>query len=199
MNRFLIPLSLVLWPACATAQQNMSPVAWQPRQVQIVGPMTPESIVMPIVILQSAIAAHDPSIKVLINSPGGLNVAGSQLLSALKRARVAGVRIDCRVDGQASSFAAVLFEAGCSTRAMAPGSYLLFHESFFTELPPGKKTLSDLHAFTDNLEDENRRVAALCAWRLHMSADQYLAWVKGRDRYLDAPAALKMGATDTAE
>lgn len=143
--------------------------------------------------LQDAMDAHESEVIIDIDSPGGRVDVGLALLGVMDAARKQGIILTCRVDGMAASMAAIIFEAGCTTRTMTPTSSLLFHEPAVREAG-GKE--GDFRRLADTLADTNKRMAILVAPHLHMTARQYAAWIADRDRWVSADEAKEMGAVD---
>lgn len=164
----------------------------QPRVLRL-GPVMLPDVLDLAESLQEAMASREPSVTIVIDSPGGSVDTGLALVGMLKAARAQGMSVHCRVDGTAASMAAVILEAGCTTRTMTPGSALLFHEPSIRELGG---TEHDLRRLADKLADVNRRIAILIAPRLGLTARQYEAWVRERDRWMDADESLEKGAVD---
>jgi ATP-dependent protease ClpP protease subunit len=146
--------------------------------------------------IQAARKAKVHEFTILIDSPGGRVDWMFYIYDALRAAEHEGVKSRCVVlpDGYAASAAAFILE-GCTTRVMAPSSRLLFHE--VASGANGKK--GDLRRTTHQLEDADMHVAVILAPRLHMTAAAFYAWVNGRDRWLDASAALEHFAVDSVE
>lgn len=138
--------------------------------------------------LDAATQRGGGTLRIVIDSPGGFDSVMFRLIDKATEAQKMGVRIECHVDGMAASAAAIFLEAGCTTRTMTPRSRLLFHECAVTGAS-GKAVA--LEGIANEMEDQDMYVATMIAWRIHMSAEQYAAWVHGRDRWVDAPGALK--------
>lgn len=147
--------------------------------------------------IHDAVEHGDRELTIRIDSPGGRVDYMLQIFDALRKAEHSGTKSRCEVvpDGMAASAAAMILEA-CTTRVMAPSARLLFHEAAVGGAD-GKK--GDLRRTADHLEDTDTRIATMLAWRLKMTAEQYLAWVTGHDRWLDAPGALQLHAIDVIQ
>lgn len=145
--------------------------------------------------IELAAAVGAPSVTVIIDSPGGFVNVGYVVIGTMQRARAQGTRVDCRVEGMAASMAAIVLEAGCSTRTMSRSSSLMFHEIYVGKVN-GPQTIYTLRTTANGLEDDNRRSAVMIAWRMGMTAGEYLRWIAGRDRWVDAAEALELGFID---
>lgn len=156
------------------------------------GPVNALSSLDVITGLQAAAEAKQP-VHMTINSPGGSVTTMFEIIELMRDLTRQDLPVTCTVKGMAASAAAIILEAGCSTREMTADSQLLFHEP---SSGGGGGKEGDFRRAADELADMNQRVASLIAWRLGMTADEYAAWIRDRDRWLDAPGALKMGAVD---
>ena len=147
--------------------------------------------------IQAAADAKVPEFTILIDSPGGSVAEELLVFAALRDADHKGVKSRYIVlpDGMAASAAAVIFE-GCSLRIMAPSSRLLFHE---VRVGGVQGTKGDMARLAERMEDLDKEVATMFAWRLGMSANSYLAWISGRDQWLDGTGALERQAADVVE
>lgn len=147
--------------------------------------------------VQDAVDSQASDLEIRINSPGGRVDYMIAIFMAIRSAEHRGVKTRCVVepDGMAASAAAVILQA-CTTRVMSKNSIILFH-SGSTGGVEGKR--GDLHRAADNLEDNDTWVASLVAWRLNMTASEYMTWTDGRDRWLDWDAAKKRHAVDVVE
>lgn len=146
--------------------------------------------------LQRAVDTRIPEFEIVMDSSGGYTEIGYSVLDLMNVARVRGTKIICDVV-RAESMAAILLETGCTVRRMRPGAHLLFHEIYFAEIfAPAKLDEKHLRESADHLADWNRRAAVLMASRMRMSADQYLAWISGHDRWVDSAEALAKGFVD---
>lgn len=159
--------------------------------------------VMPLMFgLQAAIENHEKLVHIDIDSPGGYVSAGMRVLYAMRLAKEAGITIECRIvdDGMAASMAAIIFEVGCNSRQMAPSASLMFHEPAMG-FEGGKE--GDFQRAANDLADLNKRMAIQIAARLRhedgtrWTAAEYVAWIKDRNRWVDATEAVAMGAADS--
>lgn len=73
-----------------------------------------------------AISQAEGELNVRINSPGGLVTEGLAIYSALMRARAAGVKVTCSIDGLAASMASVIAMAGDEI-VMAENALMMIH------------------------------------------------------------------------
>ncbi len=145
--------------------------------------------------LEKALASDQDTVVVNINSPGGYVSELYRLEELTNAYRAKGGHVVCRVTGMAASAAAVYFESVCDERIMTKGSSLMFHE--IADEVSGKG--SDIQKKADEIYDEEMRQASIYAYKLGMTAEEYIAWIRARNRWLDASLALKMGATDSVE
>ncbi len=166
--------------------------------LKIEGPIDGLSSIGPIVGLRLAALKKYSHVDVVIDSPGGDLGAAVGIIAAMKGAQKAGTEVRCTVRGRASSAAAIILEAGCSTRRMSKSSYLLFHEVYYGE-PQSAQKMHEFYDYANGLYDSNKYVAVLIAWRMGMSADEYMTWVGRRDRFVDATEALQRGFVDSIE
>lgn len=171
-------------------------VCVSPRQLELHGVSNTSAIAL-VLGLREAIELNESVVVLNIDSPGGSVTAGLGIINAMRAAQAAGVKIICRVDGMAASMGAIILEAGCSERHMTRGSQIMFHEPALRPFDGGKE--GDYQRIANDLSDTNRRIATLIAWRMGMTADQYVAWVSGRDRWMDWAEALEKHAVDAVE
>jgi len=152
-----------------------------------------------IAVFQEAAKNHTPAITLLIQSPGGMNDAGYALIRTMLEAEAGGTKVTCVVQ-EADSMAALVVEGACTKRVMHRNGKLLFHESGYVMLVPTREeerlTKTRLRKLADELEPEDRRSAELVAAHMHMTPDEYLKWIAGQDREVDAPTALARGWID---
>lgn len=152
--------------------------------------------------LSDAVDSKESEVIVDIDSPGGSVDVGLSIINAMQAAHRGGMKLTCRVgdNAMAASMAAAILEAGCTTREMAPTAALLFHEPAVPEAGRGNE--HDFRRLSDALADTNRRMAILIAPHLkhaggsRWTADEYSAWIAGRDRWVDHAEAIAMGAVD---
>lgn len=143
--------------------------------------------------LTASVEAKVPEVRVTIDSPGGSVSTMFEIIDLMRKGRAQGMVVECKVDGLAASAAAIFLQAACSERAMTRASQLMFHEPAMG----GEGKEWDFRRAADHLADTNRRVATLIAWRMGMTADEYEAWIKDRNRWEDAAGALAKGFVDT--
>jgi ATP-dependent protease ClpP protease subunit len=139
-----------------------------------------------------------PRVVLEIDSMGGMDDAGFTLILAMNYARANDVHITC-IAQHAYSMAAIVFEAACDTRKLHLDGSLLFHEGAYLILgsePGARLTKTFLAALADQLNDDDLHMAKLVAPRMGISAEDYMAWIAGHDRYVDAPEALVKGYID---
>ena len=185
---------------CETRKTNQAPGPWLPtapesvEPLKISGPINSVTSGLFGLALVQAVAKQPKSLTVIIDSPGGSVDEMLTIIELLNitRSEPDPIPVRCEVRGLAASAAAIILEAGCTTRAMTRSSQLMFHEP--ATIARGKE--GDFRRTADDLADTNQRIATLIAWRMGMTAEGYSAWIRDRDRWLDAPGALKLGAID---
>ncbi len=209
MGRILV--FAVALSACATVRSPDSYSVYPPYTLQVTAPeakvrhvdlgeVSPIETIGLIIGLQAAVENHEKAITVDIDSPGGSVAVGLNILDRLHEAQKGGMKVTCRVgpNAMAASMAAIILESGCDVREMDPTASLLFHEPAMGT--QGKQ--GDFERAAGDLEDTCRRTAILVAPHLkhkdgsRWSATEYMAWIKGRDRWVDAVEALEIGAID---
>ena len=160
----------------------------------VIGPITIESITATAIQMY---AAAGPEVSVRINSPGGDPMAVllfNDLMRDTKAER--HLHVTCVGTMMVASAAAILLESDfCDVRVLEPATMVLFHGAAMGT--SGK---------SDSLEDDvaalrvlDRAIAALIAPRMHMTVDEYLAWIRGRDRWISPDVALELGYVDRVE
>ncbi len=190
-----LPLVLALFaaPACTP---NACVLKAPPQETYAtVGPFTRAGLIEAAEALALATEHGEGTVHLRIDSPGGSVDLMFAMIGLARAAQGAGVTVECTVDGMAASAAFVFLEAGCSTRAMTPGSQLMAHEAAGSFGADWGKS-GDYQRRADELDDLDQRVATLIAHRIGMTAKQYRDWVRGRNRWLDAAEALERGFVD---
>jgi ATP-dependent protease ClpP protease subunit len=181
----MLTLALVLVLGSATdARDGVQPT------IVVQGALTAEVAAM----FKEALAPHAdaPSVLVVIDSAGGDLDAGFQIAEAIEGARA---RIDCLVDGTASSMAFYVLQS-CDRRWMTTRSILLAHEPW-ADAPPGSAlTPRVVRQLLEQLEESSRRMAAHCTKKLNISAKSYADRVQKGDWVLTPKDALEVGAVD---
>ena len=133
------------------------------------------------------------TIRLFVSSPGGDGIATLRFLELVRQAKEEkGIRLECRSGMLVASAAAIIFEAACDARQGDEGTIWLFHG-----------VASQSQGKVGNVEDDaalmralDHSVAVLVAPHLHMTVEQYLAWIEGRDRWLTTEQLRKMGGCD---
>jgi ATP-dependent protease ClpP protease subunit len=125
-----------------------------------------------------------------IDSPGGDVFSALKIIKAMKRSPVS---FFCAVSTIAASAAAVILEAGCTARAMEPGSLIMFHNGFVKDFEGG---IRDLEAEIGILKAINESMGIMVAARLGMTLEEYEALIDGKDLWLTSISAPKMNAVD---
>ena len=97
------------------------------RTLTVIGPIGAGAIETAHKIERLSAKSSDP-IYIVINSPGGGVLAGSQLSQAMDIARARDVKVVCAVGSMAASMAFQLLPH-CTERYALPNSLLLFHPS----------------------------------------------------------------------
>lgn len=138
---------------------------------------------------------HTPAATLYIDSHGGMNEAGYTLIRAMLTAEEGGMDVTC-VAQEADSMAAVLFETACSHRVIKADGHLMFHETRIPVQNPDMLTREQLLAWAAALSEANELVAKLVSGRMHMSPEEYLKWIAGTERWVDASTALTRGWAD---
>ena len=207
----LLPALLLCSVACATVR-SPAPAAcdgnscqvlqalpsYEPKELKLEGPISTLESLDFIVELAKAVEDKEAAIHVTIDSPGGSVNTMFGIIDLMREGQANGMKVRCTVRGMAASAAFIILEAGCQDRAMTRGSQLMVHEPATSA--QGKE--GDFRRIADDLADTNRRVATLIAHRLlnldgtRMTADQYEAWIKDRNRWVDWAEALQRGAVD---
>lgn len=190
---FLLPvLALLAAPACAPAQCVLA--APPLETTAIVGEFNREGLVGAATALVEATERGGGTVHLVIDSPGGRVDFMFAMIDLARDAQKAGVKVECTVDGMAASAAVIFLEAGCSTRSMTRGSQLMYHQA---ARGGGGGKSGDFRRAAEELEDLDQRVATLIAWRMGMTAKQYIAWISDRNRWVDAAEALERGFVDS--
>jgi ATP-dependent protease ClpP protease subunit len=137
-----------------------------------------------------------PSLRLVINSPGGEVFSGLRIIRAL---RASPVPVICEVQDMAASMAAVILQSqGCQTRVVAKHSILMFHETSVSF--GGTFREGDSQALADMLRVINRAIATIPAARLGLTVDEYLARTTGgREIWIAGIDAVAAGAADRLE
>lgn len=143
--------------------------------------------------LAKAVDDKVPEVRIVIDSPGGSVSTMFEMIDLARKGQAQGMVVKCKVDGMAASAAGIFLQAACSEREMTRASQLMHHEPAMG----GEGKEWDFRRAADHLADTNRRIATLIAWRMGMTADEYEAWIKDRNRWEDAAGALAKGFVDT--
>lgn len=159
----------------------------------IIGDMDGESLGGTMTQLMSS--PSDRPVQLRITSPGGnalSTLVFIELVKDLKHERE--MKIVCTGSVMVASAAALLFESSvCDERILEPATVMLFHAAYLSGASGKGKDMEDDSSLLRAL---NRALAYVVAERLHMTVDQYLAWIDGHDRWLSADLAVELGYAD---
>jgi len=198
--RTLIAALSVVALSCATvpvaraeaAEPSDAPAAAEPlKRVELTEEIAPDMLLSA---LETMKAYPDgATVPVLIDSPGGNAIATLVFLDLVRTEKEKRhLTLECSTGLLIMSAAAVIYEGMCDVRHARPETLWLFHEVSGTAR--GK---------ADTIEDEitfaraiDHSLAVLVAPRLHMTPEQYLAWIKGRDRFLTTDQLKAIGGCD---
>lgn len=137
----------------------------------------------------------DRPLQLRIMSPGGNALSTMvfiELVKDLKHER--DLKIVCTGSVMVASAAALLFESPvCDERILEPATVMLFHAAYLSSSSGKGKEMEDDSSLIRTL---NRALAYEVAARMHMTVDQYLAWIDGHDRWLSADLAVELGYAD---
>jgi ATP-dependent protease ClpP protease subunit len=161
------------------------------------GEINDKSVGPVVALFEQATKDHTKEVVLEIDSPGGYNDAGFQLIDAMQKAQKAGVRIVC-IANHAYSMAAIVFEGACTQRHLKKNGELIFHEAaFFMLLPGGSRlTKTALRELADDLQADDNRAAELIAPHMGMTPKAYLDWIAGEDRSISPLEAMVKGFVD---
>lgn len=140
------------------------------------------------------IQAGDRQLVLRLNSPGGSVFDGLSFIQWVEGVKQSTkVRVTCVVDVMAASMAFVILQSPvCDERLMTRRSILLAHEA--STSVSGKP--ADLESALEMLRAISRALGAVCANRMGMSVDEFMARIANVDWSMDADAALKAHAVD---
>jgi ATP-dependent protease ClpP protease subunit len=162
--------------------------------VYLTGEITEESAKAFSMKLVAAILAQ--SIRVHIDSPGGLSNASRLIVSVMSEIQSA-TPIECVVDGMAASAAFLILQA-CPVRVARPCSRLITHEPYI-EAAEFTATRTELRALLTELDASVMDYAKHCIARSKMSMKDFLAKIQDRDWEPPPGEALKLGFLDRVE
>lgn len=132
-------------------------------------------------------ASADP-IEIIVNSPGGNEASGTALYDFIRMCRCP-IMTSCI--GQASSIAALIFQAG-DVRRMTEGAVTLIHDGSI--MVSGLDTAKFV-AIGKNLKDNNDRYYAALAYRTRNSIDQVQKWCS-EEKTFNSQDAMRHGFCD---
>ncbi len=131
------------------------------------------------------------SLKLILNSPGGIVVEGFALIDYLKHLRVSGHHVTIVVLGQASSMGAVILQAA-DHRVIGKHAWMMLHE--VAGGASGKISSQD-----DTLDWYHQlwvQCLEILAERSHLTSDAIRKATDRRDWWLSADKAIEFGFAD---
>jgi ATP-dependent protease ClpP protease subunit len=162
--------------------------------LELKGPVTEKSVTPLIKAFEQAKKSHTKAVRLEINSPGGLNDAGYKLIDAMRSAHASGTVITCNVY-RAYSMAAIIFEAACDVRHIRLDGQLMFHESGYLFIPE-YMTKTKLRELADDLQKADQKTADTIAERMGMTPAQYMAFIAGKEQWVNGLEAMVRGFAD---
>jgi len=130
MKLFTKTLAAVLLSGCASLGAGKAPtaaVSLNPgRTLYISGVIAQNGIRLSQDIMKLAIQDTTQDINLIINSPGGIIMAGNMIIQAMNIAQARGIKFNCVSGIMAASMAFSIFHH-CDNRYAFPQSLLLFH------------------------------------------------------------------------
>jgi ATP-dependent protease ClpP protease subunit len=133
------------------------------------------------------------TVPVLIDSPGGAVIPTLLFLDMVRiEKEKKHLTLECTSGLLVMSAAAAIYEGMCDIRHSRPETLWLFHEMSGTVRGKADEIEDEL-AFSRALEHS---LAVIVAPKLRMTPEQYLAWIKGRDRFLTTDQMKAMGGCD---
>lgn len=140
---------------------------------------------------RAELAKHPGNIRVIINSPGGDVVAGSQIYSALQEhKRTKKCQVTVAIDGLAASAASVIAMAG-DTVQIAPTAYIMIHNAW-TWLAGDAE---DLRKYADWLDEVDAGIRM--AYKLKTGLDdKKLDELMQADTWMNSESAKAYGFAD---
>ncbi len=182
-----VPVARAEEPADAPARPESEPL----KRVELTEEIGPDMLLSA---LETIKAYPDgATVPVLIDSPGGQVIPTLLFLDMVRvEKEKRHLTLECSVGLLVMSAAAAIYEGMCDVRHSRPETLWLFHEMSGT-----------VRGKADNIEDElafsralEHSLAVLVAPRLRMTPEQYLAWIKGRDRFLTTDQMRAMHGCD---
>lgn len=157
--------------------------------IYVIGLMTEEGAMAfgQAVLAETIINGHD-HINMVIDSPGGVVIAGFMMADIMKES---GAHFSCTVKGEAASMAFYLLQA-CDERFMTADSVLLAHEPAIT----ARLTPTEMKKALKDLKDMAKRMAKEESAKLKVSLKVFNKKTRGQDWIMDAGIALEVGAVD---
>lgn len=128
------------------------------RTIKVVGEIGQSSIGIANSLMTLAEADGKEDINLLINSPGGMVMAGGIILQAMEAVQQRGIKINCIVPIMAASMAYTIFHH-CDRRYAFQNSLLLFHpirvgiQGYLTGRD-AQKVADDLNPYDTSLREE---------------------------------------------
>jgi ATP-dependent Clp protease protease subunit len=128
-------------------------------------------------------------INLRINSPGGITTDGFAIFNALKDHPA---RVEVDIDGDASSMASVIAQAG-DIRRMASNAEMMIHEAKLPIL--GFMTAAKLRSLAEHIDIVNGNIAQVYASTTHQDEEKIRQWMAD-ETYMSAATAKKRGFVD---
>jgi ATP-dependent protease ClpP protease subunit len=126
---------------------------------------------------------------VLINSNGGYQEMGQEMINAIKFQQKKGVKVICIVEDHAASMAFNIL-TNCSVRAATRNARLMFHKLSLVSWPKGKRlTARNLRIAADDLDKDDEPYRQANAKALSLTLEEYDAFAD-RDAEWKAPELL---------
>ncbi len=182
-----VPVARADEPADAPARPEAEPL----KRVELTEEIAPDMLLSA---LETIKAYPDgATVPVLIDSPGGQVIPTLLFMDMVRvEKEKKHLTLECSAGLLVMSAAAAIYEGMCDVRHARPETLFLFHEMSGT-----------VRGKADNIEDElafsralEHSLAVLVAPHLRMTPEQYLAWIKGRDRFLTTDQMRAMHGCD---
>lgn len=181
----------------ACAQSTETPKVEEPKlrpysMVQIDGPIDNQEVAASWHKQILAAAASHDYVVIEINTPGGRTDIGFFIAKTIEDC---GKPTICIVDGFAQSYGFYLLQS-CTVRVMTTRSFLMMHESHYTNITIGVATKHELQRYADSLKALDDATSVHYANRMGMPVEQIRERISNRDWYFSADDALKYHAVD---
>lgn len=160
----------------------------QPRTLFLFSPVTSASAEYLIRQLLELDRESSAEITLFINSPGGLV---NELFAIIDTMNTIASPVRTVVMGTAASAAAVIAAAG-KTRLITENSQFMLHEVFGFVMG----TMSQIDEDSKRIEKMQNKLLNILAKATKKTSDELRSYMKNKDRYLDAKAAVAFGLTD---